>query len=145
MANIQKSNSKALIPAPKRDMIVTEDKQSFKRFLQVYESIGGEVNEVTIHLMKRSIEENRITVDKIERAVIQAFNECKYKPKWSDIMNFLHEAPLPEYLTTRLDKKEQHKVFDGGTWTKEDAEKNRKTSLKRFEDFKKNKKLTSTN
>ena len=116
MPNIQKSNNKALIPAANRDMIVTEDKQSFKRFLEVYESIGGEVNEVTIHLMKLSIEEKRVTVEKLERAVIKAFNECQYKPKWSDIMNFLFEAPLPQYLTRRLDENEQHKVFDGGTW-----------------------------
>lgn len=101
MAIIQNTN-KYLIPSSHRDELVTSDRQSFEIFLKVFASIGGDVNDVTIHLMKKSIDERQITVEQIEKAVIKAYNQCTYKPRWADIINFIHEEPVPQYLTRKL-------------------------------------------
>ena len=95
MSNLKPISGTHLIPSTNRDMVLTESKQAYGRFLEVYESIGGQVNAVTMHLIKQSIEEHGYTVKDIEEALFVIFESGEYV-NWGNLKKHIGEKFNPE-------------------------------------------------
>jgi hypothetical protein len=66
-------------------MVITNDKQAFGRFLEVYGSIGGKVDEINSFMIKKSIEKHSITIEDIERALFEFYESGEYV-NWGNIL-----------------------------------------------------------
>lgn len=87
MGNVKKYNQ-PLIPCTNRDQVLTQSKQSFEAFLTIFSDCGGEMNDTTVRLMKRSIDKNEYTVQQIEAAVIFCFENEQFF-NWANIVKYL--------------------------------------------------------
>jgi hypothetical protein len=98
MSELTKVSTQSLIPCTNRDEIITNDKQAFNRFLKVYHSIGGNVDEINSFLIKQSIEKNRVKIHQLETALMDLYESGDYV-NWGNVL-----------------KRTQSNVIDGGTF-----------------------------
>ena len=88
-----KKQQTSLIPCMRSDLVITEDKEAFTRFIQVIESVGVDVNEVTLYMIRNSINKHGLTVNQLERGVLSAYENTRYKITWGDIMANIEQTP----------------------------------------------------
>jgi len=95
MSNIQKYNQQ-LIPCIDKEQVLTESKQSFEAFLQVFNDCGGRVNDTTIRLMKESIDNNRFSVEEITEAVKVCYDKEQFF-NWANIVKHIEKDKNESY------------------------------------------------
>ena len=89
MAIQKQTSTQSLIPSTNKNMVVTEDQQSFRRLLKIYESIGGKVDEVNVFMIKRSIEKNSITIEDMEKALFDFYESGEFV-NWGNILKHVN-------------------------------------------------------
>lgn len=91
-----------MIPCSDPNNILTDEPEALTRFLELFNAMGGKVDDSVMELIADSVRRNQVTVGEIERAVKEVFDKDGYRPSWSQIL--------------KRAKNPNDGVIDGGLW-----------------------------
>lgn len=85
--------SNSLIPYSSSS-VVSQNKQAFEKFISVMKELNSTLSETDIFLIKQSMERHYVTVDQLNTAIVQAYEDPERmgKMQWNHIFKHLPQS-----------------------------------------------------